>query len=103
MLETKDNTKKFLLNNGINLTTKTKKTNSIIAIDIGIKGSKATESKPATAIIAAQAALKGTQNFTNTGLAEYLDENGIKLSMNSSNDVFSILIQTTKDNLEKAF
>lgn len=103
LLETKDNTKKFLLSNGINLTAKTKKTNSIIAIDIGIKGSKAAETKPATAIIAAQAATKGTQNFTNTQLAEYLDENGIKLSLSSSNDVFSILIQTTKDNLEKAF
>ena len=103
LLETKDNTKKFLLDNGINLTTKNKKTNSIIAINIAISGSKAAEKKPATAILAAKTATKGTQNFTNTQLAEYLDENGIKLSLNSGNDTFSILIQTTKENLDKAF
>lgn len=103
LLEEKDNMKKYLLENGINLTTKNKKTNSIIAMNISISGSKAVEKKPATAMLAALSATKGTQNYTNSQLAEFLDENGIKLSLSSGNDTFSILLQTTKDNLDKAF
>ncbi len=103
VLEAKDNVKKVLLNNGATLITKEKKTNSIVAIDISIKGSKAIEKKPTSAALAASSVTTGSKNFTNSQFATFLDENGIKLSVSSSNDIFSIVIQSTKDNLDKAF
>lgn len=102
LVEQKDNKKKFVLNNGVTLTTEKKKTNSIIAIDISILGSKAIEKKPTSALLASNSVLTGTQNYTNSQLAQYLDENGIKLSVNSTNDIFSFSLQTTKDNLDKS-
>lgn len=95
-------TKKVLLENGATLITKKKKTNSIVAIDLSIKGSKAIEKKPLSAMLAAASATTGSKNFTNAQFAQYLDENGIKLGVTSSNDIFSIVIQTTTDNLDKA-
>ena len=102
VLEQKDNTKKVLLNNGATLITKNKKTNSIVAIDISIKGSKAIEKVPTSAMLAAMSATSGTKNFTNSQFATFLDENGIKLAISSSSDIFSIVLQSTKDNLDKA-
>lgn len=102
VLEQKDNIKKVLLNNGATLITKKKKTNSIIALDITIKGSKAIEKVPLSAMFAAQSATSGTKNYTNSQFATFLDENGIKLALNSSNDIFSITLQSTKDNIDKA-
>ncbi len=103
LIEQKENTKKVLLENGANLITKKKTTNSIIAFDISIKGSKAIEKVPASALLAAAAATHGSENYTNTQFAQFLDENGIKLGVASSNDVFSISMQVTKNNLDKAF
>ena len=91
-----------MLENGATLITKKKALNSIVAIDISIKGSKAIEKKPTTSLLAAATATSGTINYTNAQLAQFLDENGIKLSVSSSNDVFKISIQTTKDNVDKA-
>ena len=102
LLEQRGNEKKTLLKNGATLITKKKTTNSIIAIDITIKGSKAIEKKPASAMLAALSATAGTQNYTNSEFANFLDENGIKLGVSSTNDIFAIVIQTTKDNLDKA-
>lgn len=103
LIEEKNNTKKFLLENNATLITKKKTTNSIIAIDITIKGSKAVEKKPTSAMLASMSATTGSKNYTNAQFAQFLDENGIKLALNSANDIFSIVIQTTKDNLDKAF
>ncbi len=102
LLEQKGNEKKVLLENQATLITKKKTTNSIIAIDITIKGSKAVEKKPASALLAALSATTGTQNYTNAEFAEFLDENGIKLGISSTNDIFAIVIQTTKDHLDDA-
>jgi predicted Zn-dependent peptidase len=103
LIQELNNTKKVLLPNGATLITKKKKTNSIIAMDISIKGSKALELKPATATLTASASTTGSSNYTNSQFAQFLDENGIKLAVSSGNDSFSIVIQTTKDNLDKAF
>lgn len=103
LIEEKDNTKKVLLNNGANLITKKKTTNSIIAIDISIKGAKAQEKVPLSALLAASSAKSGSENYTSSQFAQFLDENGIKLAVSSSSDVFTIALQTTKDNLDKAF
>ncbi|MBR3605123.1 MAG: insulinase family protein, partial [Candidatus Gastranaerophilales bacterium] len=103
VLEQKDNTKKVLLNNGATLITKRKTTNSIIAIDISIKGAKLQEKKPTSAMLAAASATTGSKNFTNSQFATFLDENGIKLSVSTTSDIFSIVLQSTKDNLDKAF
>ncbi|MBQ8476797.1 insulinase family protein, partial [bacterium] len=103
LIQELNNTKKVQLSNGAILITKKKKTNSIIALDITIKGSKAKEIKPVTASLAASAATVGSLNYTNSQFAQFLDENGIKLGVTSGNDTFSIVIQTTKDNLDKAF
>lgn len=102
LIQQKDNEKKVLLENGATLITKKKTTNSIIAVDITIKGSKAIEKKPASAMLAALAATTGTQNYTNSEFANFLDENGIKLGVSSTNDIFAIVIQTTKDHLDDA-
>ena len=102
VLEQLGTSKKVLLNNGATLVTKPKKSNSIVAIDISIKGSKMIEKKPTSALLAALTATTGSTNFTNSQFATYLDENGIKLSVNSTSDIFSIVIQSTKDNLDKA-
>ena len=103
VLDKNQNAKKVLLNNGATLITKSKKTNSIVAIDISIKGAKAQEKVPTSAMLASLSATTGSKNFTNSQFATYLDENGIKLSVNSTSDIFSIVIQSTKDNLDKAF
>lgn len=103
LIETKDNIKKVLLPNGATLITKNKKTNSIIALDISIKGSKAIEKKPLSAMLAASGAMSGTKNYTNSELADFLDENGIKMGVSSTSDIFSITLQTTKNNLDNAF
>lgn len=102
LIQELDNIRKVLLPNGAVLITKKKKTNSIVAIDISIKGSKAVEKKPTTAMLAAAGSTVGSINFTNSQFAQFLDENGIKLSVSSGNDTFSIVIQTTVDNLDKA-
>ena len=103
IIEQTDKEKKYLLSNGATLITKKKTTNSIIALDITINGSKAVEAKPALALITSNSALTGTKNYNNSEFAEFLDENGIKFAISSSNDAFNIVIQTTKDNLDKAF
>lgn len=103
LVEKKDNEVKYILSNGATLTSKKKTTNSIIAFDITISGSKAVEKKPASALIASLSATSGTKNYNNAEFAQFLDENGIKLGVSSTNDIFSIVIQTTKNNLEKAF
>ena len=102
LIQELNNTKKVLLPNGATLITKRKKLNSIVAIDILIKGSKAIETKPSTAMLAASATTTGSVNYTNAQFAQFLDENGIKLGVTSGNDTFSIVVQTTKDNLDKA-
>ena len=101
VLDVLDNTKKVLLNNGATLITKKKKTNSIVAIDISIKGAKALEDKPLSSILASASATTGSKNYTNSQFATFLDENGIKLAVSSNSDVFSIVLQSTKDNLDK--
>ena len=79
-----------------------KNSNAIIAFNISIKGSKAIEKLPCSSLLTALTLTTGTKNYTNSELAQYLDEHGIKLKTNSSSDTFSILMQTTKDNLDKA-
>ena len=98
-----NNTKKVLLNNGATLITKNKKSNSIIALDITIKGSKAIEKVPTSAILSALSVTTGTTNYTNSQFATFLDENGIKLNVSTNDDIYSITLQTTKNNLDKAF
>lgn len=103
LIEEQENVKKVLLNNGATLITKKKKANSIIAFNISIKGAYATEKKPVTALLTTGAVMTGTTNYTNAQFAQFLDENGIKLGVSSSADVFTIAMQTTKENLDKAF
>ncbi len=103
LIQELDKKKKYVLSNGATLTTKNKDTNSIVAIDISIKGSKAVEKKPATALLTSLALTKGTEDYSNAKFSEFLDENGIKLSVSASNDVFSIIAQTTVEHLDDAF
>lgn len=103
VLDNFNNTKKVLLNNGATLITKNKKSNSIIALDITIKGSKAIEKVPTSAMLSALSVTTGTTNYTNSQFATFLDENGIKLNVSTNDDIYSITLQTTKNNLDKAF
>lgn len=102
ILEKTPNATKYLLDNGAILIIKKSKSNSIIAIDIEAKGSKILEKIPSTGMLAASVAKQGTKKYSNSEFANLLDEKGIKLSLSSGSDTFSIAMQTTKDELNSA-
>lgn len=103
LIEEKNNTKKYFLENGANVIIKPKNTNSIIAFDISIKGVKMIEQKPTSAYLTALCMTCGSEKYTNSEFSEFLDENGIKLSVTSSADIFTISLQATKNHLDDAF
>lgn len=102
VLEQNKDTVKYELSNGAILVVKKNSANSIIAINIEAKGSKALEKSPATGLLAASVVKQGTKKYSNFELANLLDEKGIKLGLSCGNDTFSINMQTTQNELESA-
>lgn len=103
VIETTENETKYLLDNGIILIIRKNKQNSIIAIDINAKGGSFTEKTEGTAYLAAQNAKRGTKTYGLDEINNFLDENGIRLSLSANPDAFNISLQTTKDKLNEAF
>ena len=103
VLETNKNETKYLLDNGATLIIRKNKQNSIIALDINAKGGSFLETTPGTAYLAAMNAKRGTKSFSFDELNDFLDDNGIKLSLTPGSDAFNISMQTTKNRLNEAF
>lgn len=102
ILEQNKNTVKYLLSNGAELIIKKNTSNSIIAVDIEAKGSKIFEKTPSAGLLAAATVKQGTKKYSNSELANLLDEKGIKLALSSGADTFSIAMQTTSNELDSA-
>lgn len=103
VLETTDKETKYLLDNGLTLIVRKNKSNSIVALDIFAKGGAFLENKTGTGYLAANSAKRGTKKYSNEELNNYLDDNGIKLAINSHSDAFNISLMTTKEKLNSAF
>lgn len=103
ILESNKNETKYLLDNGATLIVRKNKQNSIIALDINAKGGSFLESSPGTAYLAAANAKRGTKSFSFDEMNDFLDENGIKLSLSANPDAFNISMLTTKNRLDEAF
>ncbi len=103
VLETSGNETKYLLDNGAVLIVRKNKSNSIIAININAKGGSFIEKSPGVAYLAASGAKRGTKSYTFEELNDYLDDNGIRLSLSAVPDAFNISMQTTKSKLKESF
>lgn len=102
VLESNKNETKYLLDNGLTLIIRKNKQNSIIALDINAKGGSFLEGTPGAAYLAAANAKRGTKSFSFDEMNDFLDDNGIKLSLSPSSDAFNISMLTTKNRLNEA-
>lgn len=99
--EQTDKETKYLLDNGATLIVRKNKSNSIIAFDIYAKGGAFLTDKKGIGYLAAQGAKRGTKSFDYEELNDYLDDNGIRLSLSSNPDAFIISMMTTKNKLDE--
>lgn len=102
ILESNDKITKYQLQNGATLIIEKNSANSIVAVNIKALGGNFIEKIPSTSILAANTATSGTKNYSNKEFAQKLDENGIKLSMGSAPDTFTINVLSTKNSLDIA-
>ena len=98
--ENKD-TVKYEIDNGAVLLLSENKNNDIIAINIIAKGGEFIENKKGEGTLTAETLLKGTKKYSAVELAQLLEENGIKISPNCSEDFFTINVQTTTAQIDK--
>lgn len=92
---------KYQIDNNATLLINENKNNDIIAITILAKGGEFIEKIPGEGTLAAKTMLKGTKNYSSHELSQLLDENGIKIEPNCSEDYFVIDVQTTTANIDK--
>ncbi len=93
------NTNKYILDTGATLLINKHQNNDIVAFAIRAKGGEFLEKIYGTANIVAGTALKGTKKYSKEELAKILDESGIKFSLGSAPDNFTINVITTKQQL----
>ena len=62
-----------------------------------------TEQIPGVGNILAASLMKGTKNYSYIELSEIMEENGISIIPSLTSDTFTISVQTTKNELNKAF
>ena len=74
--------------------------NDIIAISVLAKGGEFIEKTIGEGTLAATVMLKGTQKYSAQELAQIMEQNGIKISPSSSEDYFSVDIQTTTSQID---
>ncbi len=98
-LETNGAESKYVLDNGAVLILRKNKSNSIVAIDILAKGGSFLSEKPGVSYLAAVNSIRGTKSYNYQELNDFLDENGIELSVISNPDAFNISLKTTKEKL----
>lgn len=94
-------TQKYQLPNGATVLYTPNDVNDIVAISINSKGGQLAEEKSSVSTMTSIAMMKGTKKYSSQELAQILEDNGIKISPSTGSDVFSILVLTTKDELEK--
>lgn len=92
---------KFAIDNGTTLLINENKNNDIIAISILAKGGEFLETVAGEGTLAAQTMLKGTKKYSSQELAQLLDENGIEIEANCSEDFFIINVRTTTAQIDK--
>ncbi|GBF23140.1 hypothetical protein tpqmel_0544 [Candidatus Gastranaerophilus sp. (ex Termes propinquus)] len=102
ILEQNEYVTKYELDSGAVLIIRKNTVNSIIAVNIAAKGGKHLEKVISSASLAADTAMEGTKKHTGKEFAEMLDEKGIKLGLSAGNDIFSVSLQTTKNELPSA-
>ena len=90
-------TQKYLLSNGATLLITPNKTNKIIGISIFAKGGEFLEPKAGTGSLMSILMTKSTKKYTETELANKMEEDGIKIIPLSGADAFKINVLTTKD------
>lgn len=88
-------TSKFLIDNKSTLLLNQHNNNDIIAISIIAKGGEFLEKVTGEGTLAASVMLKGTKKYSSQELAQIMEENGIKIEPNCSEDYFTVDIQTT--------
>ncbi len=93
--------KKYVLDNKATVLINKNTANDIVAININAKGGSFLEKIPTTSSLMASTMLKGTKKYSKVELAQIMEENGIKISPQSSNDTFTINVVTTKTQLPK--
>jgi predicted Zn-dependent peptidase len=93
-------TVKYLIDNNATLILNKHKNNDIVAMSIIARGGEFLEKKIGEGTLAAGTALKGTQKYSAQELAQLMDENGIKISLECNDDYFVINIQTTTSQID---
>lgn len=92
---------KYAVDNGSTLLINENKNNDIIAISIIAKGGEFLEKVTGEGTLTANTMLKGTKKYSAQELAQILDENGIEIDANCSEDYFVINVQTTTAQIDK--
>ena len=92
-----DNTTKYELPNGAILIITKNTNNDIVAMEMTAKGGNNLEKVPGIASLTADMMQKGTQKYSKQELSQLLDENGIRLSISSKGDSFSLATKFTKN------
>ena len=92
-----DNTTKYELANGATLIITKNTNNDIIAMEMTAKGGNNLEKTPGIASLTADMMQKGTQKYSKQELSQLLDENGIRLSISSKGDSFSVATKYTRN------
>lgn len=95
------NTQKYELSNGSTLLLTPNQVNDIVAVSIFSKGGELTETIPGTAALTASVLTKGTKKYSSLELAQFLEDNGIKVVPSANADSFNITVLTTKNEYDK--
>lgn len=95
------NTQKYELSNGSTLLLTPNQVNDIVAVSIFSKGGELTETIPGTADLTASVLTKGTKKYSSLELAQFLEDNGIKVVPSANADSFTITVLTTKNEYDK--
>ncbi len=103
VIQEKDNTKKYEIDNGTTLLITQNKFNDIVAISIYSKGGSLSEKIAGTGDLTASLMLKGTKKYSALEFAKQMEINGIKIVPKVTSDNFEVNIMTTKNQLAKAF
>lgn len=94
-------TKKYILSNGATLILTPNTYNDIIGMSIFAKGGEFLEPNIGTATMMSDLLKKGTQNYTETELANVMEDNGINITSSSATDYFNVSVLTTKKEFPK--
>ena len=94
---------KNVLPNGITLLYKQIPVNDVVAVNVFIKGGKASQNKAGLANILANMLLKGTCARSARDIAQQLEARGIELDASASDDFIKINLKSTNDDFAEAF